>query len=145
MSPAATGTPTPRLLNQLLAIVSRSFPQYLQFSRPYVPEGREDVTETLASMVADQDGIAQRIGQMILDGDSLPRSGEFPIEYTDTHDLNIDFLVNMTIAYQRQDISAISDLAEQLQLAPAAKSLAEETLGMAKGHLESLREIASEG
>ena len=134
-----------RLLNRLLAIVSRSFPQYLQFSRPYVPDGREEVTETLQSIVADQNGIAERIGQMILDNHALPRSGEFPIEYTDTHDLDIEFLVNMIITYQRQDVDAIADLVEQLQLSPAAKALTEEVLGMAKGHLESLREMASGG
>jgi len=132
---------TSSLLNRLLAIVVRSFPQYLQYARPYIPEGRENLLDSIHAMVADQNGIAERIGQMVIDGEFLPRSGEFPIEYTDTHDLGIDFLINMAIAYQQQDITAIGELAEQLQIAPAAKSLAEETLGMAKGHLESLREL----
>ena len=131
------------LLNRLLAIVGRSFPQYLQYSRPYVPNGRDVLTETIESIVSDQNGIADRISEMLIEADALPRSGEFPIEYTDTHDLSIDFLINMAIQYQQQDIDAVNKIAEQLQLAPAAKSLAEEALGMAKGHLESLREIIS--
>ena len=135
---------TSQLLNRLLGIVSHSFPQFLQYSRPYIPVGRENLLETIQAIVADQNGIAERIGQMIVDEQSLPRSGEFPIEYTDTHDLGIDFLINMAITYQGQDISAIGELVGQLQLAPAAKSLAEEALGMAKGHLESLREMVEQ-
>ncbi|MCG8451160.1 MAG: hypothetical protein MI725_16450 [Pirellulales bacterium] len=137
--------PSPiQLLNRLLALVSRSFPQYLQFSRPHVPEGCDNLEETVAAIVTDQNGIAERIGQMILDAQALPRSGEFPMEYTDMHDLEIDFLINMAIGYQQQDVDAIVHLVDQLQLAPAAKSLAEEALGMAKGHLESLRELVNQ-
>tara|TARA_Y100000814_G_scaffold280100_1_gene243255 strand:+ start:591 stop:1022 length:432 start_codon:yes stop_codon:yes gene_type:complete len=137
-------TPVNPLLNRLLAIAGCSFPQYLQFARPYIPEGRDNFMETIHAIVLDQNGLAERISQMVLDGKALPRSGDFPIEYTDTHDLGIDFLVNMAITYQQQDIQAIGELANQLQLAPAAKSLAEEALGMAKGHLESLRELVEQ-
>lgn len=138
-----TKPPVTLVLNRLLAIVSRSFPQYLQYSRPYIPEGRDNITEVIESIVSDQNGLADRISQMVLDMGGLPRSGDFPIEYTDTHDLNIDFLVNMAMQYQEQDIDGIAGMIDQLQLAPAAKSLAEESLGMAKGHLESLRELAA--
>jgi len=128
-------------LNRLLAIVGRSFPQYLQYSRPYIPPGCENVVETIASIAADQNVLADRISQMLVDAEAPIRSGEFPMEFTDMHDLGIDFLVNMGIAYQEQDIGAIGQLVEQLPGAPAAKALAEEALGMAKGHLESLREL----
>lgn len=132
---------TTALLNRLLAIVCRSFPQYLRYSRPYIPAGREAILETLESIVTDQDIMAERIGQMIYQADELPRRGEFPMEFTDMHDLGIDFLINVAIEYQQQDIEAISELVGQLQFAPAAKSLAEETLGMAKAHLDSLKEL----
>jgi len=132
------------LLNRLLGIISRSFPQYLQFSRPYIPPGRKEVVETLESIVTDQSGIEDRICQMIQDADQLPRRGEFPMEFTDVHDLGIDYLLQASIGYQQQDIVSISELVEQLQLAPAAKSLAEEALGMAKGHLQSLQEMVEE-
>ena len=129
------------LLNRLLAIVGRSFPQYLQYSRPYVPPGRGSVMETIDGIVADQDGIVERLSQMISDDATPPRFGEFPMEYTDLHDLNIDFLMRAAVKYQEQDIASIAAIAEQLQLAPAAQSLAEEALGMAKGHLDSLQEL----
>jgi len=129
------------LLNRLLAILCRSFPQYLQYARPYIPLGNEDVVETFQSIVADQNGLAQRISQMVSSGLSWPRCGEFPMEFTDKNDLEIDFLIRAAIAYQEQDIAAISQLVEQLQSAPAAKALAEEALGMAKGHLDSLQDL----
>ena len=134
---------TTAALNRMLAIVVRSFPQYLQYSRPYVPPGRDGVVETLGTIATDQNGLADRISQLIIDAQAPLRTGEFPMEFTDMHDLGIDYLVNAAIAYQQQDIATIGQLVEDLQAAPAAKSLAEETLGMAKGHLESLRELVA--
>ena len=138
---------TLQLLNRLLAIVCRSFPQYLTWSRPYVPASRREVLDAIRDIVAEQDAIAERISQMIIDADSLPRTGEFPMEFTDMHDLGIDYLLSAAIDYQEQDIAAISSLVDQLRTTPAAKAIAEEALGMARGHLETLlelRETASE-
>lgn len=135
---------TVKNLNRLLAIVSRSFPQYLQFSRPYVPPGHDYLIESLDSIVADQNALAERIGQILIDAHAPLRTGEFPMDYTDKHDLSIDYLVGVAVDFQDQDIAAICDIVEQLQTAPAAKALAEEGLGMAKGHLDSLREMVAE-
>jgi len=132
-------------LNRLLAIMDRSFPQYLQYSRPYVPPGRDELVETLESIVSDQNAICERISQILLDAHAPLRTGEFPMDYTDKHDLDIDYLVRVAADYQEQDIASIAQLVEQLQTAPAAKALAEEALGMAKGHLDSLRELVSDG
>ena len=129
------------LLNRLLAIQCKSFPQYMRWSRPFVPPGRNDVMETIASVAVDQDSIAQRLSDMITDAGFLARTGEFPMEFTDMHDLGIDFLINAAVAYQEQDVAAISALVDRLQTAPAGKAIAEEALGMAKGHLDTLREL----
>ncbi|MCA9231498.1 MAG: hypothetical protein KDA57_12670 [Planctomycetales bacterium] len=135
---------TVQWLNRLLAIVSRSFPQYLRYSRPYIPPGRDNVVETLKSIVTDQDALAARVSQMLIDAHAPLRTGEFPMDYTDKHDLGIDFLCQAAVAFQEQDIASIAVLVERLQTAPAAKSLAEEALGMAKGHLDSLQELVAE-
>jgi hypothetical protein len=127
-------------LAQLLGIVAKSFPQYLRYSRPYVPPGRENVMETLEGIANDQDVLADRISHMITEAGAPLRTGEFPMEYTDTHDLGIDYQIGSAIEYQRQDIDSIEHIVGQLTAFPAAKSLAEEALGMAKGHLESLEE-----
>ena len=132
---------TAATLNQLLAILCRSFPQYLKFSRPYVPPGRSDVAETLDTVAADQDVLVDRITRMQIDAEAPIHTGDFPMEFTDLHDLEIDFLVGAAIAYQQKDIETIAGIVEQLQSAPAAKSIAEESLGMAKGHLASLKEL----
>jgi hypothetical protein len=128
-------------LNRVLAILLRSFPQYLQWARPYIPPGRKDVVETIQEIVAAQNSLADRISQMIIESDSLPDTGEFPIEFTDTHDLSIDYLTDEAIGYQKQDIADLAESADSLNLSPAAQSLAAEALGMAKGHLESLEEL----
>ena len=132
------------LLNRLLVIVSRSFPRYIQYARPYIPPGRREASEAIDAIITDQEGIAGRICQMLIDTDQIPRRGDFPMQFTDKHDLSMDYLLDIACDYQQQDIASIDQLVEQLQRAPAAKALAEETLGMAKGHLETLREARSE-
>jgi len=128
-------------LNRLLALLRRSFPQYLRYSRPYVPPGASGGMETFESIAADQEALADRVSRMVYDGGALPNTGEFPIEFTDMHDLAIDFLIKASVFYQEQDVQSISQLVDALQTAPAAKSIAEEALGLAKGHLDSLREL----
>jgi hypothetical protein len=45
------------------------------------------------------------------------------------------------IQYQERDIDLISDCVEQLNGAPMAKAIAEESLGAARAHLDSLNEL----
>jgi hypothetical protein len=137
-----SSTETIEVLNRVLAILERSFTQYLRYARPYVPPGREDIAQTLGEIVAGQDALAARITQMVSEAGGLPDNGDFPIEYTDSHDLSIDFLLQEAIAGQRQDIVDLSHCVEALRLAPAAQSLASEALGMGKGNLETLEELA---
>ncbi len=130
-----------RQLNRLLAIHCRSFVQYLRWSRPYVPPGGEDALDTLEAIATDQDALADRISSMIVDAGALPRTGEFPMEFTDLHDLDIDFLIAAAARSQEYDVAAIEQIVADLQSAPAARAMAEEALGMAKGHRDSLREL----
>ena len=99
--------------------------------------------ETIHEIVAGQDALAERVSQTVFESGGLPDPGEFPIEFTDTHDLAIDFLIQQAIDCQEQDIAELEQCVEALRLAPAAQSLAAEALGMAKGHLESLKELKS--
>jgi hypothetical protein len=99
--------------------------------------------EAIQAIVTDQNGIVDRVSQMLVDADFPPRAGEFPMEYTDKHDLSIDYLLLAAVGYQQQDIAAIAKMVEALRTAPAAKSLAEEALGMTKGHLDTLEELAA--
>jgi hypothetical protein len=112
----------------------------MRYARPYIPPGRENVMETIHEIVAEQDLLAQRVSQTVFESGGLPDSGEFPIEFTDTHDLAIDFLIQQAIACQKKDVADLEQCVESLRLAPAAQSLAAEALGMAKGHLELLEQ-----
>lgn len=129
-------------LNRLLAIHCRSFPQYMRWARPHVPRGRGQELEAIEAITLDQDVMSERISRMVVDADALPRTGEFPMEFTDLHDLDIDYVILTAVRYQEQDVAAIEQLVARLQTSPAARSLAEEALGMSKGHLDTLREVA---
>lgn len=130
-----------RQLNRLLAIHCRSFVQYMRWSRPYVPPDREDEVETVSAIASNQDALAERITRLVTESGALPHSGEFPMEFTDLHDLDIDFLVAAAVKYQEFDQASIQQIVDALQSTPAAKAIAEEALGMSKGHLDSLREL----
>jgi hypothetical protein len=134
-------TDTIEILSRVLALMQRSFPQYLRYARPHIPPGRENIMQTINEIVAGQNALADRIGQYIFESGGLPDTGKFPIEFTDTHDLEVEFLIHESIGYQKEDIANLEKYAEQLRLAPAAQSLAAEALGLAKGHLESLQEL----
>ena len=73
------------VLNRVLVILRRSFPQYLRFGRPYIPPGRKNVMETIEEVAAGQDALAARVAEQIFQAGSLPNHGKFPIEFTDTH------------------------------------------------------------
>jgi bacterioferritin (cytochrome b1) len=130
------------LLNRVLTNLRRSFPQYLRYARPYIPAGDERAVETFHEIADGQDTLSERVNELIVKSGALPQVAAFPMEFTDTHDLDLDYLIREAIGYQRQDIADLKACAESLQLAPAARSLVEEALGMAKGHLESLEELA---
>ncbi len=137
-------TDTINVLNRVLELLERSFPQYLLYARPYVPPGREGVMKTIEQIVAGQDALAERVSQHIFESAGLPDHGDFPIEFTDTHDLGIDFLLQEAIDCGKQDIIDLEKCADALRLAPSAQFLASEALGLAKGHLELLEKQASD-
>ncbi len=128
-------------LNRVLEILERSFPQYLLWARPYIPAGRTNIMETVETITAGQDTLAERVSQHVFESGGLPDHGDFPIEFTDTHDLDIDFLIAEAIDCLKQDISELEDCVDTLRLSPAAQSLASEALGMTKGHLELLEKL----
>jgi hypothetical protein len=126
------------VLNRVLEILERSFPQYLLYARPYVPAGQEHVMQTIEQIVAGQNNLAERVSRHIFESGGLPDHGDFPIEFTDTHDLSIEFLVDEAVDCMRQDIAELDECVDALRLSPAAHSLASEALGLTKGHLEQL-------
>ncbi|MBI3465991.1 MAG: hypothetical protein HY000_23500 [Planctomycetes bacterium] len=132
------------ILNRLLTLHCRSLPMYLADARPHVGAGEEPARQTLAQIVRDQQALSQRIAALILDRRGMLDTGGFPMEFTDTHMLDLEFLVRELIRHQRQDIAAIERCIAVLGADREARELAEECLGTAKGHLESLEELAKQ-
>jgi hypothetical protein len=128
-------------LNRVLAILQRSFPQYMRWARPFIPPGRENIMQSIEIIAAGQDLLAERVSQQVFEAGGLPDRGDFPIEFTDTHDLDIDFLVAEAIDCLKQDIAELEQCVDALRLAPTAQSLASEALGLTKGHLELLEKL----
>jgi predicted outer membrane protein len=135
-------TDTIAILNRLLALHCRSLSMYLADAQPHIAAGEERAQQTLAQIVRDQQALSQRIATLILDRRGMLDTGSFPMEYTDTHMLDVEFLVRELVRHQRQAIAAIERYVAALGADREARELAEECLGTAKGHLESLEELA---
>ena len=130
------------VLNRLMAIHYRSLPMYLSHAPPWKTRGDERAAETLGDVVADQQQMCHRFSAEIQRRGGTIDTGEFPTEYTDMHFLSLDYVLGRLIDAQRQDIAQIESC---VAAAPDAeiRALAEESLGMAKGHLDSLEELAA--
>ncbi len=99
----------------------------------------------LRHVAQDQQLMADRIGAVILDLGGPVASSEFPMEFTDLHDLSIDYLIPQIVSRQQSEIEVMRQCLESLQDAPAARAIAEEALGAAQGHLDSLDELSATG
>jgi hypothetical protein len=127
-------------LNRLLQIHYRSLPMYLASARPWVPTGHEKAAETLNLIVDDEKRMVERITDELLTLGADIEYGEFPMTYTDLHDLSVDYLLKEMVESQREDVAAIEGCVADT----AGDPLAQEALGAAKGHLESLEEAVAE-
>ena len=133
------------ILNCILALHSRSLPQYLSSAHPWSTAHTSAAQRTLRSVAEDQRLMVERIGSAIMDEGGCPNLGAYPMTFTGMHDLSVDYLLQEAIQRQKQDIETLRQCIAQLQHAPAARALAEEALGAAEGHLQNLEELAPSG
>ena len=134
-------TQTHEKLNKLLAIHYRSFPMYLVWATPYRRAEDEHALKTIQQIVDDQKAISARIVELITDRNWRVDYGDFPITFTSSHDLALDFLVRRLVQWQKGTVTAIQECYDALADDPLAQGLADECLGTAKGHLETLEEL----
>jgi hypothetical protein len=131
------------VLGRLFRILNRSLPMYLAGADPWRHPGDEAAANVLADIVADQRLYTGRIAEAILQERGRVDTGDYPMEFTELNMLSLDYLLKETIRRQREDIAAIercvADLAGNMQY----QVLAEEALGNARGHLESLQELVT--
>ena len=136
-------TETNSTLNRLRIIHTRSFAAYVYYAAPWIRKGFHGAADVLEVMGSEVERIADHLGEMILANSGEIIAGEFPIEFTGLHDLSVDYLLGVIIDHQEKDIAAIQECVNQLDANPLGQALAEEALGAAKGHLDSLQELVT--
>jgi hypothetical protein len=129
------------ILNRVLVVHNRSLPRYLRDAVPYFKYGQGHPVETLEAIARDQEQVVDRIGTYITENSQVFNLGEYPMVFTAYHDVSFEWVLPVLIDRQQRMINYLQHCAEQLNLAPMAKALVEETVGMAKGHLEMLEEL----
>jgi hypothetical protein len=129
-------------LNRLSVAHSRSLTVYLQYAPPWLEKGHEEVMTVLEQIVRDQEATVDRIGTMIQSAGEDVDPGKFPISFTGLHDLSIEYLVSLMIEGQREIISISEQAVSELAADAMAQAVAQEAVGTAKAHLDSLLEIA---
>ena len=134
----------PQVLNRLLTTQHRSLPMYLTSASPWIHRGDEEALAALHHIVADQQALSRRIAEYLLDHHWRVEPGEFPIEWTSLHDCSVDYLIGRVLQEQRRAIAIIESCVADLHGDPAARALAEEVLGAARAHLESLEELGQD-
>ena len=131
-------------LNRLLTILYRSLPMYLTFASPWTHHGDDKAVAALKHIVEEQKRLANRIANHIMEYYGRVDLGEYPPDFPDTHDLSLDYLVRKLVLCQKRDIAAIERCVAALAPDRKAAALAEEALGAARGHLETLEELAAD-
>lgn len=129
-----------RALYELLAITRGSFPHYLRYAHPHIGSGSSECLAVLSDIVADQEILADRVAEQLERRGKLVPSVEFPMAFTDSHDLALSYLIERAIRYQRHDLAALHRLSDSLECHQSIRSLVDEAKGMARAHLESLEE-----
>jgi hypothetical protein len=129
------------ILSRLLAIHYRSLPMYLSYAPPWRAYGQEEAERMMQRIVADQQRMVDRLGQMILDNGGSVSYGEFPMRFTAYHDVSFDFLLKILIERQQREVDVVEKYADLLSGSPVAQALAQEALGEAKAHLDMLADL----
>ena len=132
---------TVHILNQLIEIHGSSLPMYLVSAPPHRQFGDERAREILRHVVDDQKLMIDKIADYVESLGGTPDMGEFPMEFTGLHDLSLDFLMRKSLARQKREVAVIEQLSGQLEPGSQAKALAQESLGAAKAHVQSLEEF----
>ena len=138
-------TDTNTVLNRLRVLHSRSLVAYLRYVCPWIRKEFHNAADILETMTDETQRIADRIGEMILARGGDVEAGEFPLEFTGLHDLSVDYLLKLLVEDQESAITTIQTCVDQLGDDPLAQALAEESLGAAKGNLDSLQELVTAG
>ena len=127
------------VLNKLLILHTRSLPMYLSYAQPWQVRNHPRFMETLENIVHLQQDMADRLATLVVENHGQTEFGEFPMHFTGLHDLSVEYVLGQCIERQKKEIAIIEKCVSLLALAPYAQAVAQEALGEAKGHLETMQ------
>ena len=130
-------------LNRLLALHARSLPMYLDSAPPHRSIGDERTWEAIRHIIDDQTLMVDKIADYVETLDGTPNRGEFPMEFTGMHDLSTEYIAKQVLERQKNEVGMIEELSAALEAGTPARAIAQEALGAAKAHVESLEECLS--
>ncbi len=126
-------------LNRLLVLEFRSFAMYLNDADPWSAEDSDNsATEVLTGIQQLRAEYSQRLAELIQQEGGTVDSGDYPMNFTDSHDLSLIYLLGELQKAQHEILAEIELLIQALAKHPAAKALAEEILGSERAHQEML-------
>jgi hypothetical protein len=131
------------VLNRLLVLHSRSLPLYLLDAAPWSQPSDEAALSVIRDIAHDQQDTAEQLVQLIMERNGTPEHGDFPLTFTIYNDLSVEFLVKEMLRRQKNELAEIENCAGRLANDETALAIAEESIGAAKAHLDSLRELAA--
>src|SRR5262245_53306687 len=101
-------------LNRLLTVVSRSLPVYLSYTSPWTRPDEAEALATLKRIAQESEQLANRVAEYTNEHYGPPDLGEYPIDFFDTHDLALEYLLKKVLACQKADVTALERLVGEL-------------------------------
>ena len=131
------------LLNQLLSLHGSSLPMYLTSAPPHRQHGDEKAWEVIRHIVEDQRLMIDKIADHVVAEGGTPDMGEFSMNFTGMHDLSVNYIMQTVMKLQQRDVKLIKEISSELEASSQAKAIAQEALGAAKAHVQSLGDCMS--
>ena len=138
MMPAFEAIPA---LNRLFGLLCRSLPAYLESARPWSRPDEARGRTALARLIADQQALARRVAEAIIENHGTPDPGPFPLEFAALNDVSLDYLLGQILDRARSDVEAVEHCVAELAIVPSARRLAEEVLGNLQGHIDQIAQL----
>jgi bacterioferritin (cytochrome b1) len=116
---------------------------YLVSAPPHRQFGEDGAWSQIQQIIEDQQTMIDKIADHVESLDGTPNMGEFPMEFTGMHDLSMEFILQKALSRQKNEAALIEQISADLEAGSQARALAQESLGAAKAHIESLEECLS--
>ncbi len=131
------------ILNRILGVYDASLVSYIKYAAPWVANGQEGSMSLVNDAIEDQERSVKILGERILELGGIVQPGAFPLTFTSFHDVSLDYLLNILLVTQQDDIAVIQQCVDSLEADTRDRAIAEEVLGNAQAHLETFQEIVS--